>query len=174
MPPNAYGRYGAPAQWPKPGIMKNRSPSKDRNKKDPIGFKPVEMGNPDHPNPHLRMSLPESYYARKMEEEKNAQQNLSRKLIANTLQEGIRQKFSDANDQQMQQQMMMGYGPMGQGGYNMGQGGYSTLQPMGQNPMSSSMPTPPGAPSKTMKPSAGPIAPMKPHKDQMWDAQDQL
>ena len=43
------------------------------------------MGNPNHPNPHLRMALPESYYARKMEEEKTVQQNMSRKLIANAL-----------------------------------------------------------------------------------------
>lgn len=70
--PNQYGQYGAPAQWGKPPERK-RSPSKDKNRKDPIGYKPAEMGNPNHPNPHLRMSMPESYYARKMEEEKNQQ-----------------------------------------------------------------------------------------------------
>lgn len=58
------------------------------------------MGNPNHPNPHLRMSLPESYYARKMEEEKAAQQNMSRKLIANALQDGIRKKFNDMGPEQ--------------------------------------------------------------------------
>lgn len=46
------------------------------------------------------MSLPESYYARKMEEEKAAQQNMSRKLIANALQDGIRKKFNDMGPEQ--------------------------------------------------------------------------
>ena len=69
--PNAYAQYGAPPQWPKPDARR-RSPTKDKNRKDPVGYKAVEMGNPNHPNPHLRMALPESYYARKMEEERTA------------------------------------------------------------------------------------------------------
>lgn len=55
----------------------------------------------------------------------------------------------------------MGSGPYMQGGYPPAGYGdpYATLQPSGSNPMGAS------APSKTMKPTAGPIAPMKPHRE---------
>ena len=43
------------------------------------------MGNPNPPNPHLRMSMPVSYYAKKLEEEKVASQNMARKMIASSL-----------------------------------------------------------------------------------------
>ena len=53
-------------------VPRRRSPSRDKNKKEPIGFKALELGNPDHPNPHLRMSMPANYYAKKLEEERTA------------------------------------------------------------------------------------------------------
>ena len=58
----------------------------------------MEMGNPNHPNPHLRMSMPESYYEKKLQEERVASQNMARKMIASKLQEGVLEQFQMNND----------------------------------------------------------------------------
>lgn len=85
--------------------------------------------------------MAENYYARKMDEEKAAQQNLSRKMVAAALQEGIGKKFHDAAESRAwQMQQGVPYGGVAQAGYM--QPGYpsypdpyQTLQPMGGNPM---------------------------------------
>ena len=53
------------------------------------------MGNPNHPNPHLRMSMPESYYAKKLEEERMASQNMAMKMIATKMQDSIGGQFNN-------------------------------------------------------------------------------
>lgn len=80
--------------------------------------------------------MAETYYSRKMEEEKAAQQSLSRKMVAAALQEGIGKKFHDAAESRAwQMQQGVPYGGVAQAGYPSYPDPYQTLQPMGGNPM---------------------------------------